>query len=383
MLDRERIERLRAFDGRSAGVLSAYLDLDPARRVRGAYRAAFDGLVRAAGERVPESLRDQLQREAGRVCDWLDRQEPPGTGLAVFSCEPAGLWQAEPLFVPVRDHLAFEPRADLGPLLELLDEYERYAVALVDKRHARLFTVFLGQIEGLARLEDHSVPGRTDAGGLSQSRVQRHHEAHVYWHLKRVAQHLAELLVQRRFDRLVLAGPEEVTAELRRVLPRAVAHRVVAEIRAHPAAGEQELLKETLAIERGVEREAEERLLRDLLDASGPAGRAAVGVGPTLDALWADLVQTLLVAHGAGGSGSECPNCGRLAPGAVATCPTCGKAMQPLHDVVHRAMAVAVEQAGRVEVLHGAAARRLVEAGEGLAAFLRYRWAARQAAAGA
>jgi len=33
------------------------------------------------------------------------------------------------------------------PLLELLDEYEPYAVALVDKEKARFFSIFLGEIE--------------------------------------------------------------------------------------------------------------------------------------------------------------------------------------------------------------------------------------------
>jgi hypothetical protein len=33
----------------------------------------------------------------------------------------------------------------------------------------------------------------------------------MYWHLKRVAQRLAELLRDRSFDRLTLAGLEEAT----------------------------------------------------------------------------------------------------------------------------------------------------------------------------
>lgn len=93
---------------------------------------------------------------------------------------------------------------------------------------------------------------------------------------------------------------------------------------------------------------------------------------PTLAALWADLVQRLVVAHGVHADGSECPNCGRLDPGHVESCPTCGKPMRPVHDLFHRAMARAVEQAGAVEVVHGAIARRLVELGGGLGALLRY-----------
>jgi len=39
MITPEEIERLEAFDGGEARVLSAYLDLDPARQVRRSFRA--------------------------------------------------------------------------------------------------------------------------------------------------------------------------------------------------------------------------------------------------------------------------------------------------------------------------------------------------------
>jgi peptide subunit release factor 1 (eRF1) len=210
---------------------------------------------------------------------------------------------------------------------------------------------------------------------VSQAKYQHHHDVHVHWHLKRVARELAGLHRRRRFDRLILAGPDEATSELRRLLPRALAHRLVAVVPAKASAGAEEILELTLGVERGVERKVEERQLGKLLDMAGPAGRATVGVTATLDALWADLVQTLVLAHRDGVVGSECPNCGRLEQGRVASCPACGKAMTPVHDLFHRAMARAREQAASVEVVHGAAARRLLDVGEGLGAVLRYRWA--------
>jgi peptide subunit release factor 1 (eRF1) len=47
--------------------------------------------------------------------------------------------------------------------------------------------------------------------------------------------------------------------------------------------------------------------------------------------------------------------------------------MRTVHDVVHRAMARTIDQAGRVEVVHGDAARRLLQVGGGLGALLRFR----------
>ena len=372
MLTDEQIEQLVAFDGQGARVLSVYLDLDPATQVRRSYTIAFEDLVKTARARLDDaSAREAFEAEATRVQTWLESEEPRGKGLAVFSCSPRKLWRADWLAVRVMNHLAFEPTPDVAPLLRVVDEYERYAVAVVDKEHARLFTVFAGEIEESEHFKDWVI-GKHDQGGWSQANYQRHHEAHVYRHIKRVAQRLAELHRRRRFDRVILAGPEEATSELRRVLPRALAQRVVAVVPARLAASDREILDTTLEIERRVERETEERLLGQLLDLAGPSGRAVLGVRPTLATLWADLVQTLVVAFSASGDGSDCPNCLRLEPGSVERCPACGTQMRPVHDLFHRAMQRALDQSGRVEILHGAAEKRLLEVGGGLGALLRY-----------
>jgi peptide subunit release factor 1 (eRF1) len=148
---------------------------------------------------------------------------------------------------------------------------------------------------------------------------------------------------------------------------------VVALIPADIAADKRDILDRTLEVERRVEREVEERLVDELFEIAGAQGRAIYGLEQTLETLWLGEVQTLVVADGADVSGSECPNCWRLAPGRVAACPACGTAMRPVPDLLHRAVARAVEQAGSVEAVHGHAARRLLETGGGLGALLRFR----------
>jgi peptide chain release factor subunit 1 len=372
MLKHDEIERLAEFDARTSRVLSVYLDLDPSAQVRRAYRIAFEDLVKGARLRQDDAAMPQFADEVARVQTFLETEPPRGKGLAVFTCAPHVLWRAEFLTVRTPNHLVFEPRPDVAPLLRVMDEYEQYAVALVDKIRARLFTVFMGEIEESEALRDTDAVGRTDQGGWSQARYQRHHEAHVYSHLKTVAQRLADLHRRRHFERLILAGPGEAATELRRVLPRMLARRVVALIAADIDARVRDILDKTLAVERVIEREDEERLLRQLVEHAGPGGRSVLGVRPTLTALWADLVQTLVVAQGARGEGSECPNCERLDPGSVERCPTCDSTMRHVHDVFHRAAQRAVERAGRAEVVYGDAERRLMQLGGGLGALLRH-----------
>jgi peptide chain release factor subunit 1 len=214
---------------------------------------------------------------------------------------------------------------DLDPARQVRRSYLTVFADLVKEVREKLTEPARAELSG-------EVLGKHDQGGLSQARYQRHHEAHVLWHLKRVAQRLGDLLRRRRFARLILAGPEEPTSELRRLLPRVLASRVVAVIPAEVFAEQGEILEKAREVEGRIEREAEERLLKELLDLGGPGGKSTLGVRPKLDALWADMVQTLVLAHDVHGSGSECTNCGRLEPVTRDACPTCGKTMQPLHD---------------------------------------------------
>ena len=99
----------------------------------------------------------------------------------------------------------------------------------------------------------------------------------------------------------------------------------------------------------------------------------SLGLAPTIDALWRGEVQTLVVADELRLDGAECPECGRLDPEKIATCPECGAVTRPVRDLLHRAMRLAVEKSGAVEVVRGDAARRLVESGGGIGALLRSR----------
>jgi peptide chain release factor subunit 1 len=370
-MDLEQIKRLASFDSHGACVLSAFLNLAPQRQVERTYRTIFKDLHQELGERLDEPRRAELDAESTRVAQWLDANPPQGRALAIFSCAPAGLWEAFSLQVPVPDRLAFEATPYVAPLLDLLDEYERYAVALVDKEKARIFSVFLGEIEEEHGFKDF-VPGKHDQGGVSQANFQRHHEAHVFRHLKRAAEYLTELYRHRPFDRLILAGPEEATSELRRLLPRALASRVVAAIPAETFAGTAEILERTLEIEHQIERTTENRLLTELFETAAAGGLGTVGVDRTLEALFLGEVRTLVVADGAPAEGSECPNCGRLTTGRPSACPACGNRMDPVADVFERAIDWTLARSGRVEVVHNEPAQRLLEAGGGMGAFLRY-----------
>jgi peptide subunit release factor 1 (eRF1) len=153
--------------------------------------------------------------------------------------------------------------------------------------------------------------------------------------------------------------------------------RVAAVVRAEGDAGDAQILEQALEVERRIEADEEDRLVSEVVEIAGSAARATCGVDPTLEALWAGDVRTLIIAEALPLTGTGCSNCGRLHRGEVSICPRCGASTHLLPDFGHHIAVRAVAQGGRVEVVHTAAAERLTKAGEGLAALLRFPWPAR------
>jgi peptide subunit release factor 1 (eRF1) len=172
-------------------------------------------------------------------------------------------------------------------------------------------------------------------------------------------------------------GPVEATTELQQILPHVLKTRIAAVVRADEHATHAEILEKALEVERRIEADSETRLVSEVIEMAGSGARATCGINPTLEALWAGDIRTLLIAESVELTGTECSNCGRLHVGHVSICPSCGAATHILPDFSHQIEARAVEQGGRVEVVHGVAAARLNEEGEGLAALLRFPWPVR------
>jgi peptide subunit release factor 1 (eRF1) len=170
---------------------------------------------------------------------------------------------------------------------------------------------------------------------------------------------------ERAFDRLVLAGPVEVTSELARMLPHPLGEHVAGTLRLPVHATADEVLRHTLEIAERAERETEKTRVAQLFE------RGAVGLEKTLLALQEGRLWMLLYADGFATSGAECPRCSMLsASRTAANCSYCGERLLPLDDLIGR-MLERASSGFRVEKVHGEAAERLRAAG-GIGAILRF-----------
>jgi peptide chain release factor subunit 1 len=370
-LDRGVLRRLAEWSTDGFPVTSVYLDVDGRRYPRRVeYVARLDELLRKAenGDWGKEHRRS-ISADAERVRGFVNGFERGATrGLALFSCAAAGLSEEVTLPQSLRDRAVVAPRPHLLPLEALVESFETFCTALIDREKARIFMTVGGQITEVSEVLDE-VHRWHDQGGWAQARLQRHIKEQVQRHLKHVSEVLLRQQRQQGFDHLILAGAEEVVAELERELHDYVGRAVVARITLPMAASSNEVLKRTLAIEEELqtqrERQAVERVTSEVASSTG---RAVAGFDDTLSALEAGRAETLVIAFGVEASGLRCKACGHLA--AVGDrCTVCGGELEHVSDLVEEAVESALRQRCSVETVQDASA---LTALGGIAALLRF-----------
>jgi peptide chain release factor subunit 1 len=376
--DRDTLRKLADWSTGGFPVVSLYLDVDGKRFPKRAdFLARAEHLVHRAFE-IARAMDDReharsVHQDAKRMLDFVDGEfDRKGgvRGLALFGCSGMGLW--EEVVVPGRvpERVVVGARPYLLPLEALLEGFETVCLALVDREKARLFVSALDRIEEVSEVLDE-VPGWHDQGGWAQARFQRHIREHVQRHLKHVAEVLLRLLQRGRYEHLVLAGPDEVVAELERELHDYVRRTIVARTSLPVTASQADVLERVRELEEDLERRREEESVGRLAsEIEGHTGRAVAGMDGTLAALEEGRVDTLLVAADLEVAGVRCTSCGHLGLRGR-SCAACGAPTEETPDLVEEAVESALRQGSRVEVLPQDLAAELGRFG-GVGALLRF-----------
>lgn len=359
-------------------VLSVYLDVDQARSENrgGKFENYLKRMLDAAGRELGEAERAEFEADAARVRQFVSSYAPKGRSLAVFCDDSDDFFQTHELSVPLRNEVRWSEELCVRPLLEAMDEHERYGVIFTDKKRGRLFTVFLGEIEEElgafmpAGVKHVMTTGRDHR--WSQKNFQRSADFHTESHLKHIAQLMGQLARRHSFDRLVLVGPKEVTSELSQCLPDRLKSRIAGVLPMPTHASEQAVLEETLKLEETIERKAEEKLLEDLIGTVIRGGNAVLGALPTLKVLNEKKIWKLVYAEGTALKGGWCGECAKLFEEHEAVvCDHCKGKVSPVEDLIECMSERVLRQGGKIEQVRGAAANKLKEWG-GLGAILSY-----------
>jgi peptide subunit release factor 1 (eRF1) len=375
------LERLTTIPPRTYTILSCYLRLEPRDRTRSAYGIEFrtrrqalaDDPVRLALDR---ERRAEVERDLDRIAAYLEDPSrlPHARGLAIFACEALDLFAAVAMFRVHRTRLILDDTPWIAELAASGREVEPILAVVIDRAHARFFTVNAAGAEELPGLAESSTRGgkyhssRHGSPGWGERDYHGRLAEERHRHYARVVAHVEELYHGRTFRGLALAGPSDQTDGLVRFLPEQWSARVLGAAKLNPTAvSPADVQAAALDAAEAHDRSELTAALKDLNEAYG-SGWATDGPRETLGALHRGQARTLFIREELAGAGYRCSMSGRL----VLTQSECRNdgAAEPVRDIVDEAIEEALAQGIRVRFVPDLPGADVVD---GMAATLRFR----------
>jgi len=296
----DQLDELVAFEPNGFPFISLYLNMQPDQHGRD----NFESFVRKEFHAKTKSFASDslelasFQRDTARISAYLrDEVRPSANGLAIFACAGAdNYFNALQLDAPIQKHqMHVNERPHLYSLARLIDQHPRYAALLVDTNSARLFVFGLGKTL-VNEDTQHVKLSRTQVGGWSQMRYQRHVENNHLHHAKEVVEMLDRVVREEAVEHIILAGDQVIIPLLREHLPDHLKEKIIDILRLDIRTPEHEVLKATMEAlsEHNLHTDAEK--VRRFLDEYRAGGLAVVAVRDTMKALEQGQVDELLIS---------------------------------------------------------------------------------------
>jgi len=373
-----QIQVLAGFKSENLLATSFYLDTDKSRQTKKEIAVSFKNLLNDGRTRL-ESL-DLSKAKKESLLQDLDKIGRFGTqsllawnaaGLAIFSCAGAKFWEELALPRAPRNHFIFDRSLYVRPLTAMLDEYRRICALLLDRQEARWYEVFMGEISRLDSLRSE-VPSRVREGGwkgYESKRIERHIDAHLHEHFKKVSLKTFDLFKRKQFDWLFPGCKEEYRSDFEPLLHPYLKERLKGWLKTNSNNTEDKILKQTLEMERKFKAEEEAALAQSLVSELEKGGRAVSGLKEVLRKLNTWEVQSLVLSHHFAAEGKTCPKCHYLYIDEV-RCPVCQVKTEKVQDIVHESVHAALDK--KVQVRYVTPPSKLDRYGK-IGAFLRFK----------
>lgn len=330
-ITRHELEVLLDTPDRRDYVVSAFADL----RVKDGFRHFAEthqkNQLRAAHAALSETeARRVLDANFEPVLGAVAAADPAARGLAVFSGVKRGLFHVVNLDFPVDNQLVIDEEPFILPLLERWFGDPSYLVAVINSRHLHLFEAHSGVAEKIEKKDRETPEMQRDKPRMTyQNRFSKAFDENLQGldqdpFLKDCAATVAENYSGNGFTGLILLGPAELTAALRRLLPKMIQNEVVEE---HPQSMTSRPDDVADDVARAMEHwraGREQSLLHELGQRWKEKRLVANGPTEVLDALQQGRVTQIIFGTRRDFGGAECRACGYRFGAPTGQCPYCG-----------------------------------------------------------
>jgi peptide subunit release factor 1 (eRF1) len=378
LLSREQIEDLSKFKSEDFLTTSFYLNSDKSQMRKKEIALSLKNLLNQSKSQIEEMDADRkkknsLYKDLNKISRFCSQNLSSNnfSGLAIFSCSSQDFWLFFNLPSPPRNRIVFDRNPYVHPLSAILDEYHRIFALTLDRKEAKWYGIFMGEI---SLLDSHreDVPSKVKEGGwegYESKRIERHVATHLHDNLKKIAQKTFKLYKQNHFDWIFLGCREKYRSDFETLLHPYIKRKIKGRLKATPADSQATLLKESLELEKKLKKQEELEIVPMLISELEKGGRAISGLKQTLKSLNQSEVQTLVVTRYFSQPGRMCPRCHFLFVDEL-KCPSCQRKTDKILDIIDEAVEAAMDK--NCQVKHVTPPSKLNRYGK-IGAFLRYK----------
>lgn len=292
------LSKLISFEPTGLPFISVYLNTEPNETGKKVFGAFLKKQLSDAMFRPRSAEEASFERDIERIMEFAENMDPATRGAAVFASFGSGeFFETFEFRMPFEQSLFFNfDRAHIYPLVRLISRHPTYALVQADTNAARIYVLRRG--ETLDKEEFQNVKtSRSEVGGWSQMRYQRHLENFHQQHAKEVVAELEKIVREERIERIVFAGDQAVIIPLlRKEMSAEALGKVAASLALGIRTPESELLESAeLAIIQDENLTDKEKISR-LHEEAYNGGIGVAGVERTLAALLEGRVQELYIS---------------------------------------------------------------------------------------
>ena len=225
----DQLDKLARMEPVPYPVVSLYLNTQSNEHGRDQFQTFVRQEFRARSATYPAGPdRESLDKDMERINAYLENEvQASANGVALFACSAAELFETVQLTAPIDQHSLFiGDTPHLYPLARLESQYPRYAAVVADTNAARILVFATGEL-----VSEKEVVGtktrKSQQGGWSQARFQRHISNFHMHHAKEVVDALDRIVQQEGIAEIFLAGDEVIMPLLRDQMPKHLADKVV------------------------------------------------------------------------------------------------------------------------------------------------------------
>jgi len=307
----EQIDILAAFAPAELPVISLYLNTQSDAHGRDNFASFIKKELHTRAKTfAPQSAAHaSFVRDVERIEKYLAAELRPSTnGLALFACAgEEDFFETVQLNAPLERHEIFvDNRPHLYTLALVTKQFPRYAAVVADTDSARLFVFGLSSTISEDRVESPKM-SRTQTGGWSQARYQRHMENYHQHHAKEVLEVLDRVVRKEEIEYIVFAGDQVVIPLLEKQLSPFLAGKLIDVLRLDIRTPERQVLEATLAAMRRQDAKDDSEKVERLIGDYRSGGLAVVGVQDVLAALSKGQVEEVLLSTSFSGESGEQP----------------------------------------------------------------------------